>query len=75
MKKYNLPIKLFLGITTSLLMVGCKGQMEPFSSVPHCVNTIELASLNTGMTKGESISKLGGLAPYDLLAADETGCE
>lgn len=75
MKKYNLPIKLFLGITTSLLMVGCKGQMEPFSSVPHCVNTMELASLNTGMTKGEAISKLGGLYPYDVLAADETGCE
>ena len=63
-----------IGTAIAFIMTGC-ATMEPFSSVPHCVSPMELASLNTGMTKGEALGKLGSLYPHDILASDETGCE
>ena len=56
------------------LLASCKAVLDP-STIAHCVSPMEIASLNTGMTKGEALGKLGGLYPHDILASDETGCE
>ena len=42
---------------------------------PFYVNSEELASLSTGMTKDEALSVLGNLSPYDILVAHQDGCE
>lgn len=42
---------------------------------PYYVNTEELASLSTGMTKDEALSVLDNLSPFDILVAHQDGCE
>jgi hypothetical protein len=44
-------------------------------TVPMYVSSGELSSLNTGMTKEEAKAKLGNLSPYDILVAEQSGCE
>ena len=55
----------------SLILMSCKTNVY----TSHSVSPIEIATLNTGMSKGEALGKLGGTYPYDILASDETGCE
>jgi hypothetical protein len=43
--------------------------------VPMYVSSGELASLNTGMSKTEAKAKLGNLNPFDILVAEQSGCE
>jgi len=63
----------------SIILMSCKGvKMTTFfdsSEVPMYVTSGELASLTTGMSKEESKSNLGNLSPYDILVAQEDGCE
>jgi hypothetical protein len=49
---------------------SCKTSIQPMY-----VNTSELASLNTGMSKTEVKSKLGNLSPFDILMYEQGGCE
>lgn len=63
----------------SIALMSCKGgkvvAIFDSSEVPMYVSAGELASLTTGMTKEESKSKLGNLSPFDILIAQEDGCE
>ena len=49
---------------------SCKTSVQPMY-----VNTAELASLNTGMSKTEVKTKLGNLSPFDILMYEQGGCE
>jgi hypothetical protein len=49
---------------------SCKTTVQPMY-----VNTTELASLNTGMSKTDVKTKLGNLSPYDILMYEQGGCE
>jgi len=60
---------IYLGILAFGLW-SCKTVEQPMY-----VNTSELASLNTGMSKTEVKSKLGNLSPYDILMYEQGGCE
>lgn len=64
-------IKKLLFITViSGTLFSCKTTI-----VPVCVSSGELASLNTGMSKEEAKTKLGGTYPFDILMAEQSGCE
>lgn len=56
--------------TIVLAFASCKTAI-----VPIYVSSGELASLNTGMTKEEAKSKLGNTSPFDILMAEQSGCE
>ena len=70
--------KLFFWGMVTLGISSCKSSITSVfdsSTVPMYVTTGELASLNAGISKEEAISKLGNLSPYDVLIAEEKGCE
>jgi hypothetical protein len=70
--------KVFIWGALALGMTSCKSSIASFfdsSTVPMYVTTGELASLTTGMNKKEAIASLGDLSPYDVLMAQENGCE
>jgi Zn-finger protein len=70
--------KLFFWGTIALGISSCKSSITSIfdsSTVPMYVTTGELASLNTGISKEEAIAKLGNLSPYDVLMAEDKGCE
>ncbi len=54
-----------------LFGTGCR-KLIP---VPNYVKPIELANLNTGMSKEQVKSTLGNLPPHEIFASDDEGCE
>jgi len=62
--------KLFYLSLITVGMISCKS-----ITVPMYVSSGELSSLNTGMSKDEAKSKLGNLSPFDILVAEQSGCE
>ena len=62
--------KLFFTSFVALTFVSCKTAIQP-----NYVTTKEVASLNTGMSKDETKSILGNLSPFDILMAQQGGCE
>lgn len=69
--KLSLLKPLLSSFAVSLIIMSCKTNVY----TSHSVSPMEIATLNTGMTKGEALGKLGGTYPFDILASDETGCE
>lgn len=53
-----------------IILISCKTV-----TVPMYVSSVELASLNTGITKTEAKAKLGNLNPFDILYSEQSGCE
>ena len=62
--------KLFYLTVIAVTFSSCKTAI-----VPIYVSSGELASLNTGMTKEEAKTKLGNTSPFDILMAENSGCE
>jgi hypothetical protein len=62
--------KLFFISLVSLSIVSCKTAIQP-----NYVSTSEVASLNIGMTKQDAKTVLGNLSPFDILMAEQGGCE
>lgn len=67
-------LKLLGGVAMVLPLLfgtGCR-KLIP---VPNYVKPIELANLNTGMSKEQVKTTLGGLPPHEIFASDDEGCE
>jgi hypothetical protein len=62
--------KLFYVSVLAVGLFSCKTTVLPLY-----VSSGELASLNTGMSKTEAKAKLGNQSPFDILMAEQSGCE
>jgi hypothetical protein len=62
--------KLFFISLVTLSIVSCKTAIQP-----NYVSSNEVASLNIGMTKQDAKTQLGNLSPFDILMAEQGGCE